>query len=80
MSQTTGKALKNKRSLSSDRDEKRSENGNFSVISLLNGSFFTMKSGKSSRKDSVNGGECFCKYRERYTHYKCESISFKNQL
>lgn len=66
--------------MSSERDEKKSDNGNFSVMSMLNGSFFTLKSGRSSGKDSVNGGECYCKYREKYNHYKCESISLKNQV
>lgn len=54
---------RNKREENADRDDKKSDYGNISVGSILNNSFFTWKSGKSSNKDSANGEECMCKYR-----------------
>lgn len=54
---------RNKREENPDRDDKKSDYGNISVGSILNNSFFTWKSGKSSNKDSANGEECMCKYR-----------------
>lgn len=84
ISQTNIKEERNKRSNS---EEKKSENGNgnshkqYSIIgSVLNGSFLTFKSGISSGQNSMNGIDCNCGYKHKYSYYKCESVSLKNQL
>ena len=46
--------FKAKKEENADKDDKKSDYGNISVGSILNNSFFTWKSGKSS-KDSANG-------------------------
>ena len=51
-SQNHIREVKSKRSLSSEKEDKKSD---YSVGSFLNGSFFTWKSGKSSRHDSASG-------------------------
>ena len=56
------------------------DNINTSALSWLNGSFMSIKSGKSSMSRSITGMECYCKYREKYTQYKAETSSLKNQL
>jgi hypothetical protein len=75
-----------KRNSSQDLSEKRSELGssenvnNTSVLSWLNGSFMSMRSGKSSMSRSITGVDCYCKYRDKYNQYKAETTSLKNQL
>ena len=74
--------LDKERSYSNGKDDNRSDGNNSQksggVLSWLNKSFFSFKSGKSSK---VSGGEdCLCGYREKYNQYKYQSISLKNQL
>lgn len=62
------KSIGSRRGSSEDKDKDKVELGsidniNTSALSWLNGSFMSIKSGRSSMSRSITGMECYCKYR-----------------
>jgi hypothetical protein len=61
------KSIGSKRGISEEKDKEKDkidlDNINTSALSWLNGSFMSIKSGKSSMSKSITGMDCYCKYR-----------------